>query len=59
MGSGCSKAVKCTPSDTEVMGLIPSVCGFFSLFDSISSASLIQVPQGGAKLLIFLLKQYT
>ena len=37
----------------EVMGSNPTVLGFFLLYP-FSSASLIQVPCGGATLLIFL-----
>ena len=54
-GSGCRTAVECTPHDTEVVGLNPAgYWAFYSLLYPISSASLIQVPQGGATLLIFL-----
>ena len=38
--------------------LIPPVAGHFSLLYPKSSASLIQVPHGGATLLILLLKEY-
>ena len=53
-GSGCSTAVECTPHDREVVGLNPTGWRLFSLHYPISSASLIQVPQAGATLMIFL-----
>ena len=55
LGAGCSAAVEGTPYDREVVGSNTARCwGFYSLLYPISSASLIQVPQGGATLLIFL-----
>ena len=48
-GSGGS-----TPHDSEVLGSNPTGC--WTLLNPISSVSLIQVPQGGAIQLIFLLK---
>ena len=56
MGSGCSTAAERTARNREVVGSNPAGCWAFSLIYPLSSASLIQVPQRGATLLIFLQK---
>ena len=52
LGSGCSKV----PYDRDVVGSNPIGCWLLSLLYPNSSASLIQVPHGGAAQLIFILK---
>ena len=52
--SGRSTAVEHTPRNREVVGSNPAGCWAFSLIYPLSSASLIQVPQRGGTLLIFL-----
>ena len=54
VGSSCSTVVEHTPYDREIVGSNPAMCWAFSLLYLISSALLIQVPHGGATLLIFL-----
>ena len=56
LGSGCNTASESTPRNREVIGLNHAECQAFFLIYSLSRASLIQAPQGGATLLIFLQK---
>ena len=44
------------PDNREVMGSNPPSAGLFYLLYPLNGVSLIQVPQGGATLLIFLFK---
>ena len=61
-GSGCSTMVEHMPAEQNSRGIgIEShqVMGLLSfLLYPISSASLVQVPNGGATLLIFTFKKY-